>query len=75
MLQPMFIKQTLFSQTVPKPIKRPSGDNTNYTVVGSPLTTKKKNGRSKREAIIPAEKLIGSSGRSKSVVIMVRTGS
>ena len=71
----MFIKQHIFSQAVSKPIKRPSGNNTNYNVVGSPLTTKKKNGRLKREAIIPAEKLIGSSGRSKSVVIMVRTGS
>ncbi|KAI0240277.1 Integrin alpha-PS1 [Lamellibrachia satsuma] len=64
MVNPLRIK------TVPKPIKRPSGDNTNYTVVGSPLTTKKKNGRSKREAIIPAEEFIDSSGRSMRVVIM-----
>ena len=56
-------------QTVPKPLAvRPSDGNTNYTVVGG---EPKKNRRSKREAIIPAEEFIDSSGRSLSVVIMV----
>ena len=54
---------------MPKPLAvQPSDGNTNYTVIGG---EPKKNRRSKREAIIPAEEFIDSSGRSLSVVIMV----